>query len=146
MLQKDLIQEFLKTRELAIVGVSRANDIPANYIYKKFKSAGYKVHAVNPNTREIEGDPCYPSVLSLDTVTHVFMAGTPRVSEECATECIRKGITHVWMHRGIGNGSYSMKAEAMLTQAGIKVITNGCPLMYLTPVDPFHRVLRWLKA
>jgi len=146
MLQKDLIRRFIEQKQIAVVGVSRKQDIPANHIYKKFKSAGYQVFAINPNADTIDGDRCYASLLDLDCTPAVFLAGTPAVSEKVAGDCIQKGVTHVWMHRGIGNGSYSVKAEASLGQAGIKAITNGCPLMYVKPIDPFHRVLRWLKS
>jgi hypothetical protein len=49
------------------------------------------------------------------------------------------------MHRGIGKGSYSEDATEMFKKEGIEVITNGCPFMFLKPVDPFHGLLKWVK-
>ena len=65
MLQKDLISKFLESKTVAVFGVSRKGDIPANYIYRKFKQAGFETFAINPNTSEIEGDKCYPALDSI---------------------------------------------------------------------------------
>ena len=146
MLQTSQIENFLSSKIIAIVGVSRKKDIPANAIFKKFNNAGYRVFAINPNASEIDGFKCYPDVLSLPAKPEgVFLASTPDVSERVVKECISLGIKQVWMHRGIGNGSYSEVAHSLCRDNDIDAITNGCPMMFIKPIDPFHRILRWLK-
>lgn len=146
MLQVGLINQFLAENTIAVVGVSRDGDLPANHIYKKLKENHYKVYPVNPNTGTVEGDKCYPSVDSLPNKPDaVMLASTPRVSEEVVTECIASGIKNIWMHRGIGNGSYSEQATELCKRNGIEPITNGCPMMFVGKVDWFHRFFRWLK-
>lgn len=146
MLQTTLINQFLDSKVIAVVGVSRSKDIPANGIFNKFKSAGYEVYPINPNAENIEGEKCYPDLGALPSKPDaVLLASTPEVSEIVVGQCLDQGINKVWMHRGIGNGSYSTKAESFCRENEIDVITNGCPMMFIKPIDPFHRIFRWFK-
>ena len=146
MLQKELIDKFLDSKVIAVIGFSRKKDIPANYIYEKFEKAGYHVYAINPNTSEIDGVKCYPDIKSAPNLPEaVLLASTPEVSEIVVDQCIEQGIKKIWMHRGFGNGSYSKNAEVKCTDNGFEAITNGCPMMFVKPVDTFHRIFRWFK-
>lgn len=146
MLQVELIQDFLSKEHIAVVGVSRKNDIPANYIFDKLKDNGYSVYPINPNTRSIKGEICYDSLHALPMAPEaVLLAGTPEVSAQTIDQCVELKIPIVWMHRGIGAGSYSKIAEEKCKRNGIEVITNGCPMMFIGKVDWFHLFLKWLK-
>ncbi len=146
MLQLDLIHEFLDKKVIAVVGVSRNGDLPANHIYQKFKQLGYETYQVNPNSEEIDGDKCYPDLGGLPSKAEaVLLGGRPEVSSTTIDECGELDIPIVWMHKGFGQGSYSEEAVEKCNKAGIKAIVNGCPLMFLGKVDPFHKVLRWFK-
>jgi len=146
MLQLEYIAEFLNKKIISVVGVSRKGDIPANAIFNKFKAAGYETYAVNPNTDEVAGEKCYASIGLLPTKPEaVVLAGPPSVTEKVVADCITAKIPIVWMHRGIGRGSFSEKAAEVCKANGIKVITNGCPMMFVSPVDPFHRIYKWFK-
>ena len=146
MLQVDLIQEFLRKERIAVVGVSRKNDIPANEIFNRFKRNGYHTYQINPNSRSINGEICFETLHDLPMAPEaVMLAGSPKVSEQLAEDCARLKIPIVWMHKGIGVGSYSAVAEEKYKKHGIKVITNGCPLMFVGKVDIFHKFVKWLK-
>lgn len=146
MLQTSLIKEFLESKSIAVVGVSRKKDIPANAIFKKMADSGYDTYAINPNTADIDGIPCFPSISDLpEKPDSVFLAGPPHVSEIVVKECVVLGIKKVWMHKGIGDGSYSKTAQDYCRENGIEAIINGCPMMFIKPIDPFHRILRWFK-
>ena len=146
MLQTELIQKFLHGHVIAVIGVSRKKDIPANAIFQKFKKAGYEVYPINPNAQDIDGIKCYPDINSLPSKPDsVLLAGKPQVSEAVVEECISNDIKNIWMHRGIGEGSYSKKADKKCQENGIEAITNGCPMMFVSPVDPFHRIFKWFK-
>jgi predicted CoA-binding protein len=146
MLQTELIHKFLHGHVIAVIGVSRKKDIPANAIFQKFKQAGYEVYPINPYTEDIDGIKCYPDINSLPSKPDsVLLAGKPQVSESTVEECISLDIKYIWMHRGIGQGSYSKKADTKCRENGIEPITNGCPMMFVKPVDPFHRIFKWFK-
>lgn len=44
------VAEFLSHQRIAVAGVSRDAQQPANAIYRKLRGAGFQVYAVNPNT------------------------------------------------------------------------------------------------
>ena len=147
MLQTELIQDFLSREVIAVVGLSRKGDLPANFIFKKFVDAGYETYPVNPNAEEIDGVQCYPNVKAVPkTPDAVFLGGTPKVSENTIEDCVEAKVPIVWMHRGIGKGSFSEKAAELCENNGIKAVTNGCPMMFIQSVDPFHKLLRWFKS
>lgn len=146
MLQTGLIDFFLSQPIIAIVGVSRKGDAPANHIYKKMRELDYVVYPVNPHTMRVEGDKCYPDLKSVPLKpSAVLLAGTPDVSYEIVKQCVALHVQVIWMHKGIGMGSYSSKAEKLARAHDIQVINNGCPMMFLGKVDPFHRLLKWFK-
>ena len=141
------VDDFLAQRRIAVAGVSGQNPGVANSIYKKLRSAGYEVFAVNPNAAEVEGDRSYPDLKSIpDGVDGVVIGTRPAVAETLVRECAELGIRRVWMHRLVGQGSVSDEAERFCRNEGITVIAGACPMMYVPPVDVGHRCFRWMLA
>ncbi len=139
------IAEFLRGRRFAVAGVSRNPKQTANYIFRKFQSAGYEVIPVNPNATELEGVPCYPDVSSVPgPLDGVMIATSPQVAPQIVRQCAEKGVPRVWFHRSLGAGSTSREALEECRARGVRYIASGCPLMYCEPVDPAHRCMRWL--
>ena len=63
---KEAASEFLAKKRIAVTGVSRtAKGRGSNVIYQRVQDRGYQVFAVNPNAKQFEGDPSYPSVKSV---------------------------------------------------------------------------------
>jgi predicted CoA-binding protein len=141
---RNAVTEFLAQKRIAVAGVSRDSDIPANAIYKKLREKGYEVYAVNPRALEVEGDPCFPDLKSVPAeLQGVVVATPPEAAESVVEECAELGISRVWMHRSFGAGSVSAAAEGLCRDAGIAVIPGACPMMFLEPVDVGHRCFRW---
>jgi uncharacterized protein len=141
---KQPIEEFLALERIAVAGVSRNGDVPANAIYRKLRSSGYRVFALNPNTDRVEDDPCFPDLGSLPEKAQGLMIAThPDQADGLIRQCCENGVTHVWFHRSIGQGSFNEQAAAKARESGITVIDGGCPMMYCQPVDIFHKCLRW---
>jgi predicted CoA-binding protein len=145
---QDAASEFLAKKRVAVTGVSRhPKSHGSNNVYKRLRERGYNVFAVNPNTREAEGDPCYVDLRSIPGGVEAVVIGTrPEIAEETMRECAELGIKHVWMHRGPGAGSVSPAATAYGRQHGITVIDGGCPLMFGPTADFGHRVMRHVYA
>lgn len=139
------VSEFLNQKVIAIAGVSRnPQGGVGNPIYKKFKEKGYNIYPVNPNAEMIEGDKCYPNLKSIpEKVDAVFIATSPAVSTEIVKQSIEAGVKTIWFHRSIGNGSFSEEAAKLGEENGISIIRNGCPMMYIDKVDPFHKMMRF---
>jgi predicted CoA-binding protein len=141
---QEAIDDFLAQERIAIAGVSRKGNLPANAIYQKFKDNGYQVFAINPQAAEVEGDPCYSSLAALPTqVDGLVIAGPPSATRGLIEECLNKGVSRVWIHSSIDKGSKDDAAVRYGQEKGLKVIPAGCPMMNLKG-DIFHRCLYWM--
>jgi predicted CoA-binding protein len=139
---------FLAQKRIAVVGVSRSNGT-GNGIYDRLQDRGYEVFAVNPNTAEINGKPCYPSLGAIPGgVGAVVIATRPEVTEQIVQECAELGIGHIWMHYNALFGkrlsSVSKAAVELCREQGINVIPGGCPLMFDPAADGAHKCMRWI--
>lgn len=141
------VAAFLRCKRIAVAGVSRGPNSAANAVYRKLRDRGYEVFPVNPNTTEVEGAICYPSLASIPgTLDAVVVATHPSVSAEVVRQAAKHGVLQVWLHRSF-QGSVSREAVEECRAAKLSCIVGGCPLMYCEPVDPGHawmcRVLGW---
>jgi uncharacterized protein len=142
---REAVSDFLAQRRVAVAGVSRDGTHAANLVYRRMREKGYQVFAVNPNADEVEGDPCYHTVGEVPGgVAAVFIATPPSAAPDVVRECAAAGVPRVWMHRSFGTGSVSAEAARLCDENGIRVIAGACPMMYLEPVDPGHRCMRWI--
>jgi len=144
---KEAVVDFLSQKRIAVAGVSGTRDINANWIYRKFRGAGYQVFAVNPNAHSVEGDACYPDITSIPgAVDGVVIITRPEITEKIAGQCVEAHVPRVWMHRShrlMGN-SVSETAVRLCREKGIAVIPGACPMMFLKPIDFPHLCLREL--
>ncbi|MBU6423187.1 MAG: CoA-binding protein [Chloroflexota bacterium] len=140
-----LVNDFLSHARIAVVGVSREpKGHGANSVYRRLRSHGYSVFAVNPSASSVEGDVCYRDLASIpSTVDGVILGTGPARAEAIVRECHMLGIKRVWMHRGPVPGSVSPTAVRYCADNGIAVIAGGCPLMYAPTSDLGHRCMRW---
>ena len=139
------IRDFLSTRRIAVTGVSRDRNQPANLIYRRLRDTGYEVVAVNPAAGEVEGDRCWPDLASVPgDLDAVVVATPPAAAIDVVRSCAERGVRLVWMHRSFGEGSVSAAAVALCRERGIRAIVGGCPMMYCGKVDVAHRCMRWI--
>lgn len=138
------VTAFLACKRVAVAGVSRSADAPANAIYRRLLETGHEVFAVNPNASELEGKPCFPRLAAIPGGVEALMIVThPSVATKVAQEAVDQNIRHIWFHRSFGDGSVSPEAIQLCRARGVEPIEGGCPLMYCQPVDLAHRVFRW---
>jgi uncharacterized protein len=146
----ELVKEFLSQKKIAVVGVSDRRETGCNANYRKFKSCGYQVYAVNPHIKRFDGDPCYPDLKSIpEKPNAVFILANPEITSEIVKQCVDLGIKHVWMHcmMGIKPGlapsmtSVSSEAVRICSENGISVIPGSCPNQLLKP-DIGHAMMR----
>ena len=141
---KESAERFLKLKKIAVAGVSSTKKSVPNYIYEKLKNSGYKVFAVNPKGGLIDGERCYTNLSEISEPVEGVVIGTnPKASLQVVTECHALGIKHVWIHKSIGGGSFSVEAENYCKEKGINLIPAGCPLMFCKPVDFPHKCIKW---
>lgn len=152
-----LVEDFLKLKHIAVVGISRKSGA-ANAIFKKFKSSGFQVSPIHPTLESYDDEPCYRRISDLPTAPDgVFIMTRPDHTLEITRNCIEAGVSFIWMHNMNGThpqwaknmaskaGSVHPDAVQQAEDAGIRVIAGSCPMQYLKPVDPFHRCIRWIN-
>lgn len=145
---KQATKDFLSLKKIAVAGVSRTKENAANLIYRKLRTEGYKVFAVNPNAATVEGDTCYPNLKAIpEKPDGVVIVTKPEVTNLIVKDCADLGIKNVWMHKGIDSKTASVSDEAVkfCHKHGIMVIPGGCPMMYINHADMGHRFMRWIK-
>jgi uncharacterized protein len=139
---REAAEEFLAQRRIAVAGVSRDPKQPANLVYRRLRDTGHEVFAINPNAREVEGDPCWPDVASVPgPLDGVVVVTTPVVAEQIVAGCVAAGVPRVWLHRGMGPGSVSAAAVAHGEEHGLAVIPGGCPNMFGATADAGHKCM-----
>ena len=142
------IHDFLAQKRIAVAGVSRRNNNhPAgNLIYRRLKTTGHDVFAVNPNMQTFEGDRCYPDLQSIPGgIDAVVIITRPETTEGIVHDCSAAGVRRVWMHQSMAKGSsVSPAAVDYCRQQDISVIAGACPMMYGPGVDFAHACQRWI--
>src|SRR6478752_7270593 len=129
------VNDFLAQKRIAVAGVSRDNSHhPAgNLIYRRLKTTGHDVFAMNPHMSSFDGDRCYPNLQSIQGgVAGVVIVTRPEAAEQIVHDCSDAGVRRVWMHESIGRkgSSVSPAAVEFCRQHQISVIAGACPMMY----------------
>ncbi|MBI1281624.1 MAG: CoA-binding protein [Anaerolineaceae bacterium] len=143
---KAKVDDFLSQKRIAVAGVSHKNPgNTANAIYKRFRDAGYETIPVNPNAETAEGVTCYKHVQDIPGhVDGVVIVTRAEYTDDVVQDCVKAGVSRVWMHGGIhGPGSsVSETAVSYCLEHNISLIAGACPLMFGTTSDGFHRLIR----
>ncbi len=139
-----VIVDFLSGKRIAVAGVTRGGQQPANAIFRRLRETGHEAIPVNPNASEVEGERCYPNLESVPGAIDGLMVVThPDVSADLVRQASERGIKRIWFHRSFGDGSVSDTALQECGRRGIQPIVGGCPLMFCGNVDVAHRCFRW---
>ena len=143
------VNDFLAQKRIAVAGVSRGGGQHqvGNLIYRRLKTTGHEVFAVNPHMQTFEGERCYPDVKAIPGgVDGVVIVTRPEVTEQIVHECADAGVRRVWMHQSMARAGSSVSPAAVeyCRQHEISVIAGGCPMMYGPGADLGHTCMRWM--
>ena len=137
-----VIDEFLKQKRIAVVGVSRNPREFPNGVFRKLRESGYDVVPVNRNATEVEGVPCYPSVRDLPGPVDGVLVMVPAAQAAAVVQdCQSAGVQRVWLYKGGGPGAVSPEAVALARRAGMALVDGACPWMFLG--GWFHQIHRF---
>ncbi len=133
------IEDFLKAKRLAVVGVSRSDKKFGTAIYTELKARGFEVYGVNPQMESINGEKCYASVAELaGKVDGVVICMTPDKAVPVIREAAAAGMKRIWLQQG----AQSLETARAASDAGVEPVTGKCILMYageVKSVHAFHR-------
>ena len=137
---KHAIEEFIRGKSIAIVGLSRGGKKFGNGAFTELSKRGYEVFAVHPEVGEIAGTRCYPSLSALrgkvdGAVICIPPGGVAGVLREAAAI----GLRNIWLQQG----AESPEAIALAKDLNLNLVAGRCILMYAPPVGGFHA---WHRA
>src|SRR5688500_18005429 len=100
------VDDFLAGDRIAVVG---ASDDPKKFggaIYRALKTHRHTVVPVNRSATTVDGDECYPSIVAVPgAVDGVLVMVHRDQSADVVRECVERGITRVWLFKGLGGAS-----------------------------------------
>ncbi len=133
------IQDFLAQKRFAIVGISHeARDISRS-LFKEFRTRGYDPVPVNPNLKDVDGQPCYAHLSDIQPpVSAALLMTAPSATDEVVEECDKAGVSNVWMYSAGKNGAVTEHAVNFCHTRGITVIPGECPYMFLPKAGCIH--------
>lgn len=135
------IQDFLRQKRLAVIGVSQKPKDFSRALFHEFLERGYDAVPVNPAAQEIDGQRCFARMQEVSpAVDTVLLMTPPAVTDAVVRDCAAAGVKRVWMFRATGKGAVSDAAVAFCRSNGISVIPGECPFMFLSGGSWVHRV------
>ena len=134
------VHNFLDHKRFAFVGVSREPKDFSRTLFREFLARGYQAVPVNPDAREIDGQPCFARLQEIQPpVEEALFMTAPAVTDTLVRDCPSAGIKCVWMFRGAGKGAATPDAIQYCQSNGMEVIPGECPFMFLPGGAWFHR-------
>jgi predicted CoA-binding protein len=134
-----LIVDLIETpHTFAIVGVSQDKTRYGYELFEVLKSHGHKVLPVNPKYKEIDGEPCYPSLADLPSVPDaVISAISPMAAEKLALTCAELRLPVLWLPPGTD----SAEAIGVCEANNISAIYDICPVFaHNLPKDRWNQL------
>jgi predicted CoA-binding protein len=106
-------------KTVAIIGASSNRGKYGNKALRAFERQGFRVLAINPNEREVEGHRTYASVLDVaETIDLATVYVPPHIGVRVIEDLAKKGIAEVWLNPGADGPEVIERARAL----GIKPI------------------------
>jgi uncharacterized protein len=126
---------LLRARRIAVVGASSNPGRPSFAVFRYLLMQGYDCVPVNPNERDVLGQPAFRTLTEAAEATGPFdIVDVFRRSELClphAEEAVATGAGCLWLQLGVVN----WEAAAIASAGGLSVVMDRC-----TAIE--HRALR----
>ena len=133
------VEEFLREKSIAVVGVSRTKGF-GNDVMHALRDAGYQVFPVNAAADTVEGERCWHHLAELPQKPGGVVAVVPpNETEHVVDECAQLGIQKLWMQLGAASDAAIARAQA----AGITTVHHACVIEYAKPhgIHKVHQVV-----
>jgi predicted CoA-binding protein len=138
------IDNFLRLRRIAVVGVSRNEKDFSRMLWNELRKRGYDLVPVNRNAETIDGLPAYPDIPSIRPAPEGVLLMVPAAeSLESVRQAVRIGVKGIWFYRAIGQGAVSWEAVELAQESGCDVVAGECPFMFLPKSGAPHS---WHRA
>ena len=138
---REQINNFLSQKNITLIGVSRNPQDFTRNLFRDLKQKGYNVIPVNPYTKVIDGEICYPDIDSIKEKIDAVLIFTPTITiVNIVEDLIKKDIKNIWIHNSDNKSKTIKILVESLKQRGINIIQGYCPYMFLPDAQFFHRL------
>lgn len=123
MNEPELIQQLLRSKTIAVIGLSDNAQKPSHYVPAYLQSVGHRIIPVNPGIEAALGEKAYASLQDLPVkpdLVNVFRL--PKFIPAIVDEMIALGLPAIWVQLGLMHPQAAKKAEAH----GISVVMDRC--------------------
>lgn len=141
MTTSEQIDDFLRQKRIAVVGVSRKPREFSRRLWRDLREFGYDAIPVNPYIAELDGARVYAAVRDIaPPVDAVLIITAKEQADRVFRDCLDAGVSHLWLHLGMGGDPLTADLRALCRTHGIRPIIGFCPYMFLPQAGWFHRV------
>lgn len=134
-----LIEQFVSSKRIAVVGMSRSGKKFGNMAAKELKAKGYEIYPVHPEAVEIDGFTCSPNLQSLTgKIDGVWISIPPKNVPPVLEEAAQIGLKNIWLQQG----AWSAEVQQTIDQLNLPVVSKKCIMMYAPPVKSVHKFHR----
>jgi predicted CoA-binding protein len=123
MNEPETIAALLRSKTIAVVGLSKDAQKPSHFVPAYLQSIGHRILPVNPAVEEVLGERAYTSLSALPErpdLVNVFRL--PKFIPAIVDEMIALQLPAIWIQTGILAPEAAAKAEAH----GIRVVMDRC--------------------
>jgi len=125
MNEPETIDQILKMKTVAVVGMSPKPERPSHYVGMYLKEQGYDIIPVNPGHKEIASMTSYSSLLDIPVkVAVVDVFRRPEHTVPISEAAVEIGARALWLQDGVINDEAAKLAE----DASLLVVMNDCML------------------
>lgn len=129
---RTILETLSRAKTVAVVGLS-ANELrPSNFVGYYLQRHGYRVIPVNPNEREVLGQPAVKSLTDIrEPVDIVDVFRRAEDTPPIAADAVKIGAKTLWLQLGIANE----EAATIALKGGLSLVMDTC-------IGRTHRRLR----
>ena len=108
---------------VAVVGMSREPSKAAHSVPAGLKVAGFRVVPVNPEAKEILGEPAFPTLAAIPFPVELVLVFRPAsFAPEIARQAVAIGAKALWLQQGI----FSSEARRIAKEGGLQYVEDRC--------------------
>jgi acyl-CoA synthetase (NDP forming) len=136
--QRELINEFLSSPRIAVVGVSRDPRDFTRQLWNAFRPLG--AVPVHPAQHVVDGVRCAPSVAAINPrpTAALILVGRAQALD-VLEECRAAGVGLVWIYGVTGPKSVPGEILRWCAAHDVRAVAGYCPFMFLPAASWPHR-------
>jgi len=128
---KEVIENFLNPKSIAVIGASNTKDKVGNILIKKICQCNKKVIPINPNSKTILNREAFPTVLkypkSIDLAIIAIPAkDVPKALEQCGKKKIKNIIVISAGFKEVGNLKFQKKLDKIKEKYSLNILGPNC--------------------